>query len=213
MDEEIDILTVSDGARRGGGRAVRLLTGPSARARTRVSWLGVCREVADALHRARRRAPRSTRGSQTVDAVRHGRTMRSAGGTTRSSASRGRVDSRGLGLLLLYAGGGLRGVGDGAERGAAPFRAHRDTLSAWTLRETDEVVRVGVATRAAAGGARGAPAAGARHKTLAVTDAMVRCGRLRGRTVVEGGAERAGAEALETEISQIPDFARKLAAR
>ena len=88
-----------------------------------------------------------------------------------------------------------------------------------TLRETDEVVRVGVATRAAAGAARAArlPAAGARHKTLvAVTDAMVRCGLRASRAERlwrGGGGERAGAEALETEISQIPDFAWKLAAR
>ena len=68
-------------------------------------------------------------------------------------------------------------------RSAAPRRSARiATPSKAPLEpssETDEVIRVGAATRAAAGAARAArlPATGARHKMLvAVTDAMVRCG-------------------------------------
>jgi hypothetical protein len=53
---------------------------------------------------------------------------------------------------------------------------------------------------------------------VAVTDAMVRCGLRvsRAERLWEGGGGASAlelAEALETEISQIPDFAWKLAAR
>ena len=158
-----------------------------ARARTRVSWLGVCREVADAHStRARRRAPRSdTRISrETVDVVRHRRNDEIGGRDDAfESASRGRTSDSSAGSGFSSSTPAAASVVSVMARSAEPRRSARIATPSKapmeTLRETDEVVRAGVATRAAAGrrARRACAAAGARHKTLvAVTDAMVRCG-------------------------------------
>ena len=154
---------------------MRLLTwGPSARAHARLVARRVPRGRGCAPPRAASGTAIDTRISrETVDVVRHRRNDETGGRDDAfESASRGRTSDSSAGSGFSSSTPAAASVVSVMARSAEPRRSARiatpSKAPVETLRETDEVVRVGVATRAAAGPARAArlPAAGARHKTL-----------------------------------------------
>lgn len=209
-------------ARGAGGARCRSERGLRARVRARVSpgsrarrGRG-CRPPRAAAGTAIERRTDDTQISRETNemGVRHRRNDGETGGRDDAfeSSSGGRTSDSSVGSGFSSSTSAAASLVSVMARSAEPRRSARIATPSKAplepLRETDEVVRAGAATRAAAGAARAArlPATGARHRTLvAVTDAMVRCGLRASRAerlwMGEGG-DRARGGSLDTEISE-----------